>query len=77
MNEHLTAHVIAQLVSQPWKDVIKTARKQSNHTQFITSGKSSVSTARYLLEKWSLVKSEILDYTSLYLTLPVSDVLII
>ncbi len=56
MNEHLMLHVIAQSVFQLWKDVNKTACKQNV---------IKVSTARYLLEKWSLVKSinsKILDY---------------
>ncbi len=42
-----------------------------------TSGKSSVSTAYYLLEKWILEKSILrnIDYILIILYLPVSDVL--
>ncbi len=29
MNEHLIPHVIAQLVFEPWKDIIQTACKQN------------------------------------------------
>ncbi len=50
MNDHRTPQVIAQLVFQPFKDVIKTAFFET-----------AVSIACYLLEKWSLVKSILLN----------------
>ncbi len=79
MNEQIMPHVIAQSVFPLRKDAIKTACKQMSHSTSFTSGKSSVSTASYLLEKLSLEKSILRNirlYISLYFILPVSDVLL-
>ncbi len=53
MNEQIMPRVITQTVFQLQKDVIKTACKQC-HAAF---NLPSVSTDRYLLQKWSLETS--------------------